>query len=116
MDHLTFQKLLAAGRTLEEIAEQMELPLEVVEEHAFNLGIGMGVDAEFSKRLRAWSAEGFIDSDWLLSFDRSAGVYRVKFRIGSTSYDLSETQMEWLSIGVEAQREWEKRRGTDGAN
>ncbi|MFI0265610.1 hypothetical protein [Streptomyces luteogriseus] len=96
-----FLKLSAAGWDIADIAKRLNISVEEAQAHADRLGLGMGVGGLFSKRLREWAAAGFIRRGWSVRLDRGEGCYRMKFRIGEETYDLTEAQMEMFVLGVE---------------
>lgn len=101
-----FLRLSAAGLEVEDIAHRLGIPVDQARAHADRLGVGMEVSSLFSGRLREWAAEGFVRQGWSVRFDQGQGCYRMKFRIGDETYDLTETQMEMFVLGVEHMRKF----------
>jgi hypothetical protein len=107
--HFEFLKLSAAGLDIEAIAKRLGIPVEEAQAHADRLGMGMGVSDLFSKRLREWAAAGFIRQGWSVRLDKGEGVYRMKFRVGDDTYDLTEAQMEMFVLGAEHMKKFRER-------
>ncbi|MFE0472571.1 hypothetical protein ACFW2V_13250 [Streptomyces sp. NPDC058947] len=105
-----FMKLSMAGLEVADIAERLGVPIEEAQAFANRLGIGMSPSDLFGGKLLEWANEGFIRQGWSIRQEGRNGRYRMKFMVGDSLYDLTETQMEMFVLGVEHMRKFKETR------
>ncbi|MFH9606894.1 hypothetical protein [Streptomyces sp. NPDC017448] len=74
---------------------------------------GLVFDTDYELLLPEWEREGFVEPGWEITSDQGAGANRVRFRVGDTTIDVTEADMEWFCIGAMAMRTWQSNKSEE---